>query len=104
MSVVLLGAVAVTAGLLVLVLVAVWRGPTIYDRMVAVAQATVGTLVLLVLVGFLSGRPSLFLDVALTYALLATVVPIALSAYVDRRQDEAADDAAGSADDGQAPT
>lgn len=84
MSLVLVGAAAVTTVLLAVGLFAVRRGPTIYDRFVAVAQATSATLVLLVLLGFVSGRPTLYLDIAITYGLLAMVVPIALSAARDR--------------------
>lgn len=86
---VLVGAAAVTAVLLAVGLYAVARGPTVFDRMVAVAQTTAATLILVVLLGFMSGRPSLYLDVAITYGLLAMVVPIALSSYVERRSGRA---------------
>lgn len=84
MSGVLTGAALAAVVLLAVGLFAVWRGPTVFDRLVSVAQTTACTLVLLVVLGFLSGRPSLYLDAALTYALLAVALPIALSVYVER--------------------
>lgn len=63
----------------------VWRGPTVFDRLVAVAALTVNTVILLVLLGYASGRASFFLDIAIAYALLAFVFPIVLGRFVERR-------------------
>lgn len=84
MSAVLVGVSAVMVGLLALGLFAVWRGPTVFDRMISLAQASAVTLTLLVLLGFIAEQPAPFLDVALVYALLAVVLPVALSVYVER--------------------
>lgn len=94
MSGVLIGCAVASVVLLAVGLFAVWRGPTVFDRMVAVSQATATVLVLVILLGFLAGRPSLFLDIALTYGLLTVVLPVALSAYVERSRwpGEARDD------------
>jgi multicomponent Na+:H+ antiporter subunit F len=55
-------------------------GPTIFDR--ALAANTVGTcaLILLALLGFLSGRPE-FLDLAIVYGLLNVIGTIAVLKY-----------------------
>lgn len=102
-SPVLAGCALVAALVLAAALLAVWRGPTVFDRFVGVSLAAAVTLVLLVLLGFLSGRPELYLDAALTYALLAAVVPIAMSRYVDRSGRTRPDGAADPADEGEAP-
>lgn len=81
----LLGALLAVAVLIVLGLVRVWRGPTVFDRLVAVALVSVNGVVVLVVLGFYFGRPVLFLDIALGFALLAFLVPIALGKYVERR-------------------
>ena len=52
------------------------RGPTVFDRLLA--TNTVGTVAVLLLstIGFLNGRPD-FLDLAIVYALLNGIGPIA---------------------------
>jgi len=45
------------------------RGPTIYDRILAVNALGTMTLLLIAVIGFLTGRPD-FLDLALVYALI----------------------------------
>jgi hypothetical protein len=47
---------------------------------------TVNGVVVLVLLGFLFDRPAFFLDIALAYALLAFVLPIAVSRYFEQRE------------------
>ncbi len=72
--------VAAAAGLLVALALALVRailGPTVFDRLQA--ANTVGTLAMLMLavLGFLTGRPE-FLDLALVYGLLNVVGTIAV--------------------------
>lgn len=72
--------VAVAVALLVTLSLAIVRaalGPTVFDR--AQAANTVGTcaLILLALIGFLTGRPE-FLDLAIVYGLLNVIGTIAV--------------------------
>lgn len=60
-----------------LLLIRVFFGPTLYDRILAVNSVGTKTVVLLSLVGFLMGRPD-FLDIALLYALINFVSTIAI--------------------------
>ncbi len=62
---------------LVLVLVRALRGPSVFDRILAVNAAGTKTVILVALLGFLSVRPE-FLDIALLYALMNFVVTIAI--------------------------
>jgi multicomponent Na+:H+ antiporter subunit F len=79
--------VLVVAVLIAVGLYRVWVGPTVFDRLVAVALVTVNGVVVLVLLGFLFDRAVFFLDIALAYALLAFILPIAVSRYFEQRQD-----------------
>jgi multicomponent Na+:H+ antiporter subunit F len=72
--------------LIVLGLRRVFAGPTVFDRLIAVALVTVNGVVILVLLGFLFERPVFFLDIALAYALLAFILPIAVSRYFEQRR------------------
>lgn len=69
--------VAVLAAL-ALTLARALMGPTAFDRLLAVN--TIGNLavILLTLYGFLTGRPMVFLDIAITYALLNMIGTLAV--------------------------
>jgi multicomponent Na+:H+ antiporter subunit F len=57
------------------------RGPTVYDRILAVNMFGTATVLLIAVLGFLTGRPD-FLDLAILYALLSFIGTIALLKYV----------------------
>jgi multicomponent Na+:H+ antiporter subunit F len=65
---------------LVLVVVRVVNGPTVFDRVLA--GNTIGTLaiILVAVLGFLNGRPE-FLDIALTYGFLNLISTLAILKY-----------------------
>ena len=52
-------------------------GPTLYDRILAANTFGTKTVLILAVVGFLSGRPD-FLDIALAYALISFIGTIAV--------------------------
>ena len=62
---------------MVLVLIRLYLGPTVYDRVLAVNSFGTHTVLLIGVVGFLTGRPD-FLDIALLYALINFVGTIAI--------------------------
>lgn len=61
------------------------RGPTVYDRLLAVGVTGTKAVLLLVVVGFLFGRISLFVDLALVYALLNFVGMVAVAKFLEPR-------------------
>ena len=67
-----------------LALVRAARGPTLFDRVQA--ANTIGTcaMVLLAVIGFLTGRPE-FLDLAIVYALLNVIGTIAILKFIRYR-------------------
>ena len=69
-------ALAIFISILLLV-IRLFSGPTLYDRVLAVNSVGTKIVVLLALVGFLMGRPD-FLDIALLYALINFVSTIAI--------------------------
>ena len=60
-----------------LVMVRLIKGPTLYDRVLAVNSFGTHTVLLIGLIGFWNGRPD-FLDIALLYALINFVGTIAV--------------------------
>ena len=59
-------------------------GPTIFDRIIAAGLVGTNGLILLVVIGFIYQRISLFVDIAIAYALLNFVVAIVLGKYFER--------------------
>ena len=59
-------------------------GPTAIDRIVAVNVIGTKTTVLLVIIGMIFERVGMFVDFALTYALLNFIGSLAASRYFDR--------------------
>jgi len=71
---------AAAAGVLVtmvLALVAALRGPTVFDRILAINMFGTMTILFIAVEGFLAGRPE-WLDLALLYALLGFAALIAV--------------------------
>jgi multicomponent Na+:H+ antiporter subunit F len=75
------GASAAILVTMALALVRAIKGPTIYDRILAVNAFGTLTVVLIAVHGFLAGRPE-FLDIALVYALINFIATIAVTKYV----------------------
>lgn len=82
-----LGALLVVVAVVLAGLIRVWRGPTGLDRLVAIALVSVNGVVALVLLGFYFDRPVFFLDIALGFALLTFLLPIAFGKFVELRRD-----------------
>lgn len=53
------------------------RGPTVFDRVLAANAIGTGAIMLLALLGFLTGRPA-FLDIGILYALLNVIATLAV--------------------------
>lgn len=60
-----------------LMLIRALKGPTLYDRVLAVNSLGTKIVLLLGVIGFLTGRPD-FLDIAVLYALINFVATIAI--------------------------
>jgi multicomponent Na+:H+ antiporter subunit F len=97
MSGFLVGSLLLVAVLIAIGLYRVYAGPTVFDRLVAVALVSVNGVVVLVLLGFAFERPVLFIDIALGFALLTFLLPIALGRYFEARDDGTSADGAPSA-------
>ena len=72
-------AVLVTMGL---ALIRAFRGPTVYDRILAVNMFGTKTVLFIAVFGFLTGRPG-FLDIALVYALINFISTVAVLRFFE---------------------
>lgn len=76
--------VAAALGVLVCMILAMARavlGPTVYDRIMAVNSFGTLTVLLIAVLGFVSGRPD-FLDIALVYAFISFIGTIAVLKFI----------------------
>lgn len=74
--------VAVAVGL-----VRAFRGPTLYDRVLATNMIGTQTVLMVSILGFMTGRPE-FLDIALVYVLISFVSTIAVLRLYPNKQPE----------------
>ena len=70
-------ATAALLGAMALALIRAFKGPTVFDRILAVNMFGTKTVLMIAVLGFLMGRPD-FLDIALVYALINFVATIAV--------------------------
>ena len=67
---------------MVLALVRALKGPTAYDRVLAVNMFGTKTVLLIAVIGFLTGRPD-FLDLGVVYVLINFIGTIAILKFVE---------------------
>ena len=76
---------ATTLAILFTMFLVLWRGvrgPTIYDRILAVNSFGTKTVLIIAVMGFLFGRPD-FLDIAFVYALINFIGTIAVLKFFE---------------------
>jgi multicomponent Na+:H+ antiporter subunit F len=82
--------VAFTVFLMLLFVASLYRiaaGPTVFDRAIGAGLIGTNAVLALVLIGFVYGRVDMFVDLALTYALLNFISVVALAKYFERRRE-----------------
>ncbi len=69
------------------------RGPSVFDRLLAAGAVGTNAIALLAIMGFIFERPDMFVDLALTYALLNFVGTVAAAKYLENHPEIEATDA-----------
>lgn len=91
MNAFLLGVGIVIAVVTVAGVARIARGPRVFDRVLGASLVSINGLLLLLIVGFLLERIELFIDLAIAFALLGFLVPLATGRLVSgerRREDD----------------
>ena len=70
---------------LLMILVRAVKGPTDYDRILAVNAMGTKTVILVTLLGYVSGRTE-FIDMAIVYALISFITTVAILKYIEKRR------------------
>ena len=76
---ILMVAVVIIIGLM---LQRVFQGPTIYDRMNGLGVIGADAILLLVLFGYIDGRPDMYVDIAISYAILGFICSVIVAKYM----------------------
>ena len=66
----------------------VFRGPTTFDRLTGLGLIGTKTVALMVLLGFLTGRVEMFVDITLSYALISFIGSLILAKYFEQKESE----------------
>ena len=64
------------------------RGTTTFDRLLASGAVGTNTVLILILTGYVFNRPDMFVDLALTYALLNFIGTVAIGKYLESHQED----------------
>lgn len=88
MSPFLIAATVILALAMALSLYRVLRGPTIFDRLTGLGLIGTKTVVLLILVGFLTRRVEIFVDITLSYSLIGFIGSLVLAKYFEQKETE----------------
>ncbi len=84
----LFGAAITLALAMLLSLYRVLRGPTIFDRLTGLGLIGTKTIVLLVVLGFLTDRVDIFVDITLSYTLISVIGSLILAKYFEQKGTE----------------
>ena len=60
----------------------VFQGPTVYDRLNGLGVIGADTIMMLVLFGYLDGRPDMYVDIAISYAILGFISSVIIAKYL----------------------
>ncbi|HFC04141.1 MAG TPA: pH regulation protein F [Rhizobiales bacterium] len=76
----------ITAGLaiifaFIIAVIRALRGPTVFDRLLAANSIGTAAILLLAVLGFITGRPE-FLDIGITYSLLNLIGTLAVLKFI----------------------
>ncbi|NLW24150.1 MAG: pH regulation protein F [Clostridia bacterium] len=69
-----------------LMLIRVFQGPSVYDRLNGLGVIGVDTILLLVLIGYISGRPDMYVDIAISYAILGFISMVVIAKYIGGKE------------------
>lgn len=75
-----------TVFLVALMLQRVFAGPTVYDRLNGLGVIGADTILLLVLFGYVDKRPDMYVDIAISYAILGFISSVIIAKYLGGKE------------------
>jgi len=81
--------VSLALGIALTMLLSLYRllhGPTLWDRLTGLGLVGTKTIVLLLLIGRITGREDIFVDITLAYTLISFIGALALAKYFEGKE------------------
>lgn len=72
---------------IILVFIRVVKGPTVFDRLLGLGVLGTSTILLLLIIGFISDRVDMFVDISIVYAALGFIGFLFLAKYFEHKED-----------------
>ena len=85
----LLGAMIVIVGLM---LIRVFKGPSVYDRLNGIFAIGIDVIIILLLIGAITGRQDMYVDIAFSYGLLGFLSTVIIARFLVGGKGEIDDD------------
>lgn len=82
--------VALIGGLIFIVLLMsfrVFKGPTVFDRLNGLGVIGTDAILILILIGFLENRVEMYVDIAISYAILGFISLVVIAKYLEGKGD-----------------
>lgn len=69
-------------------LIRVFRGPSVYDRLNGIFVINIDVIVAIMLVGFVDGRADMYVDIAISYGIAGFLSTIIIAKYLGGNKDD----------------
>ncbi|MFZ5943950.1 MAG: monovalent cation/H+ antiporter complex subunit F [Bacillota bacterium] len=71
---------------ILLMLIRVFQGPSVYDRLNGLGVIGADTILLLVLFGYIDKRPDMYVDISIAYAVLGFISLVVIAKYIGGKE------------------
>ena len=69
-------------------LVRLFKGPGLYNRFVGILVMTNTVILLLILIGFIDGRRDMYVDIAISYAVLGFISSVIVAKFLGKDKED----------------
>ena len=69
-----------------LMLIRVFRGPSVYDRLNGIFVMGIDVIVVIMLIGFIDGRADMYVDIAISYGILGFLSTVIIARFLGGRK------------------
>ena len=78
---IMIGIIALT----LLMLVFLFMGNTVYDKLIGILVMSTKVILILILIGFVDGRRDMYVDIAISYGILGFISSVILAKFLGQR-------------------
>lgn len=71
--------------LIIMMLFRVFKGPSVFDRLNGLGVIGTDAIIILVIIGFISDREEMFIDIAISYAILGFIASVVIAKFLGQK-------------------